>query len=335
MSNSNSSDLPGSGRRVAALSAGGVGTAFCWLLFAPVAVADSSPSTPPALPAEATGYGTNPETAAAYAFLYNPDDWYATPNTMASGIATASGDYSLMNGDAGEAFAEMLGPEVAMYSELWQDFTAAGQLVEGAIGDGIDVANLAITAAGSGSAQAVDPSIVPSNLPDPAQYGTLTTLPTTDVDVSADSTATEYFTGIVNEANIVTLSLGNLRTAVENDADLSSLGAHDTSVVDVFNDVFAFQQQINGTIDALNNNVSLSDYDNNAVLNADLKGLLTAELNMNHETLTAEQMLSYSSVTGLAGVDGGFIGNSWAEYNYALDIINFFNEPDWLHSIGM
>jgi hypothetical protein len=267
-----------------------------------------------------------PNTSPAEAFLFNYDNPFESPNIGTDGITTAYGDLSLMDGDAYDTFAQLLGPEATLDSEIITDFTSIGQLVEGGIQDGTSIATIAAAAASPAEA------IPPGDLPPTGEYSTPTDLPTVDVDVDTDTTATEYLTGIDNEAAIVTQSLANVNDTIQASNALDAYGINDQDEAEVAADLLSFQKEING---AINDFPSVTAYDSNSSLDLDLKELLTTELNINTWAINLDEQAVNGSATGLADVNADLITNATAEYDYAQDVLNFFSFEDSLLSIGL
>lgn len=166
----------------------------------------------------------------AEAFLYNPED-PTGPNAMAdSPLITAYGDLNAMAGDSGDTFSNTPGYDIALNFHLLTDLSSIGQLTE----DGIQNETSVLSTAGDFTAA-----------PD---------LPTADayVNVNDDANASQYFTGAVEEANIETQSLKNLGDLVQAHAATSGLGLTYAQEFPMTGDLLAFQEQINGSLNALN-----------------------------------------------------------------------------------
>lgn len=159
--------------------------------------------------------------------------------------------------------------------------------------------------------------------------------PTADVNVADDTTATQLFTGAINEANIETASLQNVLHLLASQYPLPSLGI--TDQVGVTGDLVGFQQDINGSLNALNNALdptTLSGYDSNGFLDAMLHGLLVSETNMNDLAGAVLTAMNTDDPATLAAIDPGMLTNALAEYGYAQGIIAFFTLENALDDVG-
>lgn len=213
---------------------------------------------------------TASDTSAAEAFLYNPDS-ISAPNTMANGITTAFGDLNIMRGDSFDyALNHSFGAETALALNFIAGLTSMGQLTEGAIQSGTTV----VSAVGPAS---------------PSDFTTPTDLPTADVDVNDDTTASQYFTGIENEAAIVTQSLKNLQHLVDNGSSLATPAGNDAYESQVISDLLSFQEQINGAINAF---PSVAGYGANGVLDNQLREMLITELDLNKWSANIAELIS-------------------------------------------
>lgn len=161
------------------------------------------------------------------------------------------------------------------------------------------------------------------------------TTSTADVNVADDTTATQLFIGALNEANIETASLHNVQGLVLAQYSPASLGV--TDEIGVTGDLWAFQEDINGSLNALNNALdptSLGAYDSNDFLVALLHGLLVSETNMNDLAGGILTGMSADEAPILAAVDAGLLTNALGEYLYAQGIIGFFSFENTLDDIG-
>lgn len=159
--------------------------------------------------------------------------------------------------------------------------------------------------------------------------------PIADVNVADDTTATQLFTGVINEANIETTSLQNVLHLLASQYPLPALGI--TDEVGVTGDLVGFQQDINGSLNALNNALdptTLSAYDSNGFLDAMLHGLLISETNMNDLAGGILTAMSTDEAPVLAAVDAGMLTNALAEYGYAQGILGFFTFENTLDDVG-
>lgn len=159
--------------------------------------------------------------------------------------------------------------------------------------------------------------------------------PTADVNVADDTTATQLFTGTINEANIETASLQNVLHLLVSQYPLPTLGI--TDQVGVTGDLLGFQQDINGSLNALNNALdpsTLSAYDSNGFLDAMLHGLLVSETNMNDLAGGILTGTSSDEAPVLADVDAGMLTNALGEYLYAQGLVGFFSFENTLDDIS-
>lgn len=157
---------------------------------------------------------------------------------------------------------------------------------------------------------------------------------TAEVNVADDTTATQLFTGAINEANIETASLQNVLHVLVSQYPLPALGI--TDQVGVTGDLLGFQQDINGSLNALNNVLdpsTLSAYDSNGFLDAMLHGLLVSETNMNDLAGGILTGMSTDETPVLANVDAGMLTNALGEYLYAQGLIGFFSVENWFGSL--
>lgn len=161
------------------------------------------------------------------------------------------------------------------------------------------------------------------------------TSPTADVNVTDDTTATQLFIGAINEANIESASLQNVLHLLASQYPLPTLGI--TDEVGVTGDLWGFQQEINGSLNALNNALdpaTLSAYDSNGFLDAMLHGLLVSETNMNDLAGGILTGMSTDEAPILAEVDAAMVTNALGEYLYAQGIVDFFSFENTLDDIG-
>ncbi|MEB3020423.1 hypothetical protein [[Mycobacterium] crassicus] len=158
---------------------------------------------------------------------------------------------------------------------------------------------------------------------------------TIGVNVTDDTTATQLLTGAINEANITTTSLQNLDNLLI--AQTPHIGLGITDQVGATGDLLSFQEDINGSINALNNALdpaTLSAYDSNHFLDAMLHGLLVSETNMNSVASDVAAQFAAGNLSHLAADDAAILTNSLAEYGYMQGIVGFFSFENTFNDVS-